>query len=145
MSLDRSQSGFVTAEGIHNLSPRETVEWCAKGAIILDIREEYISHFKQFAVPVVIRIPRVQLEKEYPRLSKDKWIIVADSSGLHSKEACQFLEQKGFTLVSNLAGGLVEWERDGMPLLTDKGEQLTGSCACQLRARDKKGRESRNE
>ena len=137
MNTDRSHSGFVTADGIRNLSPREASENCAGGAIILDIREEYISQFKKFGVPVVIQIPLRRLEREYAQLPKDKWIIVADSSGLHSKEACLLLNQKGFTQVSNLAGGLVEWERDGLPLVVDKSEKLSGSCACQLRAREK--------
>ncbi len=143
MSLDRSHSGFVTADGIHNLSPREAFDWCANGAVILDVREEYISQYKKFGACLTIQIPFGRLEYEFAQLPKDKWIIVADSSGLHSKEACLLLEQKGFTQVSNLAGGFVEWERDGMPLLTDKSEQLSGSCACQLRAREKKGEENK--
>jgi len=137
MNIDRSKSGFITADGIHNLTPREALDWCAEGAVILDIREEYISQYKKFGVPNTAQIPLAQLKDEFGLLSNDAWIIVADTSGLHSKEACLFLEQKGFTQVSNLAGGLVEWERDGMPLVTDNKEKLTGSCACQLRARDK--------
>jgi rhodanese-related sulfurtransferase len=142
MSTDRSQSGFVTADGIHNLSPREAADWCAQGAVILDVREEYISQYKKFGVPVTIQIPLGQLESQFGQLPKNKWIIVADSSGLHSKEACMLLEQNGFTQVSNLAGGLVEWERDGMPLVEDNSQKLSGSCACQLRARDAKGEEN---
>jgi rhodanese-related sulfurtransferase len=136
MTMDVTKSGFVTAEGIHNLSPREAAEWCAEGALILDIREEYISQFKKLGVPVAIQIPLSRLAREADQVPKDKWIIVADSSGLHSKEACLQLKEKGFTQISNLAGGLVEWERDGLPLVVDKSEKLSGSCACQLRARE---------
>jgi rhodanese-related sulfurtransferase len=135
--MDRSHKGFVTADGIHNLSPGEAVDWCAEGALILDVREEYISQFKKFDVPSVIQIPLGRLINEIAQLPRDKRIIVADSSGLHSKEACLFLHERGFTQVSNLAGGFVEWERDGMPFDTDKSQRLSGSCACQLRARDK--------
>ncbi len=138
MSFDRSKSGFVTADGLHNLTPREAVDWCAQGAVILDIRQDYISQYKKFGVPNTAQIPFSQLEDELGVLSKDAWVIVADSSGLHSQEACLFLEQHGFTQVSNLAGGFVEWERDGMPISVDTSERLTGSCACQLRARDAK-------
>ena len=137
MNTGDSRSGFVTADGIRNLSPREASEWCTKGAIILDVREEYISQFKKFSAPVVIWIPFSRLENECAQLPKEKPIIVADSSGLHSKEACFLLAQKGFAEVSNLAGGFVEWERDGMPVVVDTSEQLSGSCACQLRAREK--------
>jgi rhodanese-related sulfurtransferase len=138
MTIDRLHAGFVTADGVHNLSPREVLEWCEQGAVILDLRDEYINQFKKFDVPNIVQIPLDQLSDKLDQLPKDKLIIVADSSGLHSKEACRVLEQTGFTQVSNLAGGFVEWERDGMPLVTDKGERLSGSCACQLRARETK-------
>jgi rhodanese-related sulfurtransferase len=138
MSIDKSQWGFITADGIHNLTPREAADRCMEGAVILDIRQDYISQFKKFGVPNTAQIPLSQLKDEFEVLSKDAWVIVADSSGLHSKEACLFLEQNGFTQVSNLAGGFVEWERDGMPISVDTSERLTGSCACQLRARESK-------
>ncbi|MFH0991751.1 MAG: rhodanese-like domain-containing protein [bacterium] len=138
MNFDRSQSGFVTTNGMHNLSPREAAKWCSEGAITLDVREEYVNQYKKFSVPVSIQIPFSQLHQAFQQLPKDKWIIVADSSGMQSKAAYEFLQQNGYTQLSNLAGGMVEWERDGMPLLIEKSEKLTGSCACQLRARDSK-------
>lgn len=136
--MNQPEPGFLTAEGINNLSPREAAGWCVKDAVLLDIREEYISQFKKFGVPEMIQIPLSELKGKLGRLRKDAWIIVADSSGLHGREACLMLKEQGFGRVSNLAGGMVEWERDGMPLITDNSERLTGSCACQLRARDKK-------
>jgi rhodanese-related sulfurtransferase len=145
MNLDQSQSGFVTADGIHNLSPREASDWCAEGAVMLDVREEYISQYKKFGVPITIQIPFGRLNGEFDQLPKNEWIIVADSSGLHSKEVYVLLQQNGFTQVSNLAGGLVEWEKDGMPLVEDNSQKLTGSCACQLRTRSEKGEENTKE
>ncbi len=145
MNIDRTHTGFVTADGIHNLTPREAVDWCLKGAVILDIRQEYISQYKKFGVPNTAQIPLAQLKDEFEILSKEAWIIVADSTGLHSKEACLFLVKNGFPEVSNLAGGFVEWERDGMPISVDTTERLTGSCACQLRPREKKKLETRKE
>ncbi len=49
-----------------------------------------------------------------------------------------FFKDKGFENIANMAGGLVEWERDGLPLKSDKSERLSGSCACMLRKREKK-------
>jgi rhodanese-related sulfurtransferase len=138
MDFNPTDAGFMTANGIHALSPREALAWCAEGAIILDVREEYVIEFKRFSVPETIQIPFSRFESAYEQLPKDKWIIVADSSGTISRQANIFLQQKGFTHLSNLAGGMVEWERDGMPLLVDNKEKLTGSCACQLRARERK-------
>ena len=36
-----------------------------------------------------------------------------------------------------MAGGLVEWERDGLPLQVNLKEELSGQCACQLKAKKK--------
>jgi len=62
-------------------------------------------------------------------------LIVADSVGLFSHEAMIILKDLGFENIINLALGLVEWERDGMPVMIDQNERLSGSCVCQLRPR----------
>jgi hypothetical protein len=37
-----------------------------------------------------------------------------------------------------MAGGLIEWERDGLPLVIDKSERITVSCMCQPRKKREK-------
>jgi rhodanese-related sulfurtransferase len=71
-------------------------------------------------------------------LPDDIPVIVADSVGLRSHEAMEFLLSKGFDNIANLAGGIVEWESDGLPIKKDITEQLDGSCVCQLKPRHKK-------
>lgn len=130
--------GFDNA-GIRNLTPRETLDICRKGAILIDVREGYMNRFKMMDVPEVIYCPFSILEEAYKNLPIDKPMIFADAAGLQSKEAIMFLIDKGFgDHIANMAGGLVEWERDGLPLIIDKSEKLSGSCMCQLRPRNKK-------
>ena len=138
MGFNPTIAGFMTANGIHNLSPREALAWCLEGAIMLDVREEYVNEYKKFSVPESIQIPFSTLESADEQIPKERWIIVADSAGTISRQAFILLQQKGFAHLSILAGGMIEWERDGMPLLVDNKERLTGSCACQLRARNRK-------
>lgn len=78
------------------------------------------------------------LAETYLQLPKNKTLIFADAVGLRSREAVWFLKEKGIKNIANMAGGLVEWERDGLPLKVDKSEILTGSCMCTLRKRNKK-------
>jgi hypothetical protein len=33
------------------------------------------------------------------------------------------------------SGGLVNWERDGMPVKIDKNFELNGACVCRLRTK----------
>jgi rhodanese-related sulfurtransferase len=131
-------NGFLSG-GIFNLTPKQTLILCNKGALLIDVREEYMNRFKMMDVPEVIYCPYSILEESYMNLPLDKPLIFADASGIHSKESVKMLMDKGFsTRIANMAGGLIEWERDGLPLIIDKTEKLSGSCMCQLRPRNNK-------
>lgn len=130
--------GFKSG-GILNVTPRQALELCKKGALLVDVREADLSRFKMFDVPEIIYCPYSILEETFHALPADRLLIFADAAGLHSREATVLAIQKGIEdRVINLAGGLIEWERDEMPLIIDKSEKLSGSCMCQLRPRDKK-------
>jgi rhodanese-related sulfurtransferase len=107
------------------------------GAVIIDIREKAFTDYKQFDVPDVVCIPLSELEKSIDKLPKAKHLIIADTSGLHSREAANMLHKNSYTDISVLAGGIVEWDRDCQPLKENLSERLTGSCVCMLRARDR--------
>jgi len=128
----------IRSEGLIHVSPREAHELCLKGACLLDVREEYLGAFKQFDVPYIIYMPLSEIGQKFAELPDDMHFIVADSVGLRSKEAAQLLITKGFLMIANLAGGMVEWDRDGLPVITDTKERLSGSCMCQLKPREKK-------
>ena len=130
--------GFISA-GIMNVTPRQALSLCQQGAVLIDVREEVLSRFKMFGVPEVIYCPFSILEETYEHLPQDKPMIFADAAGLHSKAAVKLLMDKGLVdKIANLAGGLVEWERDELPLVIDRSEHLSGACICQLRPRNKK-------
>ena len=124
--------GFVSC-GIFNVTPHEAFELCSKGAVIVDVREVYLNNFKNFSVPEILFLPKSRLEKEFLELPQDKYLIFADTVGLRSKEVVTFLKEKGFEKIANMAGGIVDWERDGLPVKTDTASRLSGSCMCQLK------------
>ncbi|HNW75015.1 MAG TPA: rhodanese-like domain-containing protein [Bacteroidales bacterium] len=133
-----SGTGFISG-GIRNVTPRQALELCRRGALMVDVREAVLSRFKMFDVPEILYCPYSILEETFQELPSDKPLIFADAAGLHSREAVILAMKKGIEdRVANLAGGLIEWERDEMPLIIDKSEKLSGSCMCQLRPRDKK-------
>ena len=142
MTADKAMHKFfenigIRSSGMLHLSPRESYEICRKGAIIVDVREAYLTGFKQFDVKNVLYCPKSKLDQFYQDLPGNEALICADSSGLRSKEAVRFLQEKGFANIANMAGGIVEWERDGLPLQIDVKERLSGSCVCQLKKREK--------
>jgi rhodanese-related sulfurtransferase len=126
--------GFLSC-GILHVSPHEAFELCGKGAVIVDVREEYLNNFKHFDVPKILYIPLSKLVQQLSELPMDNYLIFADSVGLRSKEAVVLLKNKRLKDIANMAGGIVDWERDGLPLKTNVEERLSGSCMCQLKPR----------
>ena len=120
-------------DGIIHLSPNEAFKVLKSDAILLDVRENYETIGKTFGVENVIYLPKSEFLEKFNELPKDKPLVIADSVGLRSKKIYIFLANNGFSNLANLNGGIVDWEKDGLPMNIDKGEMLTGSCLCQLR------------
>lgn len=126
------------SNGIFNLSPLQAFELCQQGAVIVDVREEYLNRYKFFDVPQLIFCPKKKLTELLEKLPADKPLIVADASGIHSPEAVKILMESGFSgRCANLSGGLVDWEHSGLPILIDINERLSGQCVCQLKPRER--------
>ena len=125
--------GF-TIDGILHLSPKQAYECCLTGAIILDVREDYEVAIKDFGIKEKLLCPFTDFEKQCITLPRDKPLIVADCVGIHSHDTARILIGKGFTMTANMAGGIVDWERDGLPMKTDI-ESMNGPCACQIKSR----------
>jgi rhodanese-related sulfurtransferase len=134
----------IFSSGILHVSPKEAFELLNKGALIVDVREESLISCKSFDVPEVVYLPESKLEKEFKKLPVKKYLIFSDSVGLRSKEAVLFLMDKGFRRIANMAGGIVDWERDGLPVTTDITSRLSGSCMCQLKPREGAKRQMKN-
>jgi hydroxyacylglutathione hydrolase len=117
---------------------KEAFDLLANGeAALLDIRIGYLHDFKQFAVPYSVHIPFSDLTERINELPKDMYFICADSTGINSRKAAQILLDHGFVEAGNLSGGMVDWERIGLPTGINLTETLTGSCMCQLKKRRK--------
>ena len=129
----------IQSNGIYNLSPLQAYKLCQEGAVIIDVREEYLNRFKIFDVEGLIFCPKKILSELITNLPVDKPLIIADASGIHSPEAVKMLIDQGFAgSCANLSGGLVGWEHAGLPVVINYEERLSGQCVCQLKPREKK-------
>jgi rhodanese-related sulfurtransferase len=124
------------SQGILHLSAKEAYALCEKGAALLDVRKDIMNQYKVFDVNEVIYCPYNSIVQNILLLPKNKPLIVADAVGLHSKEVLLALVENGFENLANLAGGIMEWERDGLPIKIDKKFELNGACVCRLRPRN---------
>ncbi len=123
----------ILIQGVRNVTPGEAMELCKKGAIMLDIRPLYESDYRAFDVAEIILAPANEYNIWKETLSADKCYIVADASGLKSRMIARQMIDEGYSLVVNLSGGIVDWERSGCPVKVNKESKLTGSCLCQLK------------
>lgn len=123
----------LVINGIINLSPKEVFEECNSGAMILDLRRENEIKYKSFPFENTMFARPDEVRANFENLPKDALIIVADNSGLRSKEIVLFLNEKDFENVANLIGGMFEWDKDQLPIEVNNMERLNGSCLCQMR------------
>ncbi len=124
--------------GIVHLTGKEVIELMHEGAVLVDIREEFETDARQFDLDPVIFIPNSEFRDYYSELPHDRFLIIADSVGLRSKEAVLFLMDHGYEHVLNLAGGIVDWERAGFKIIKDPKQMLHGQCACMLKRKHTK-------
>lgn len=141
MSVRKSifdNAGFESS-GFLNLTPREAFTLLKKQkAILVDVREKNLAGYRQFDCPTVLYIPLSEISQRMSEIPNNKPVIMADSAGLRSHEAMEVIIKNGYKNVANLAGGLVEWERDQLPVTINTKQRLSGSCMCQLRHRENK-------
>lgn len=127
----------IMHHGVLSLSPREVHELLGLGLTIVDLRNPDYMAYKAFDTVHIINLPYEQFDEGKSSLDPEMYYVLADASGIHSREYAERLQGMGFKHVASLSGGFVEWERDGLPVRVNVGERLTGACACQLKPREK--------
>jgi len=129
----------IVSQNIVHLSAKEAFELCTNhNAILVDVREEYMLGSKMFDVKEMIYCPYSSLSENFEKFDNERILIFADAVGLKSKESVIFMQSKGFENIANLAGGIVDWDRDNFPIHNDFSKRLSGQCMCQLKYRENK-------
>jgi rhodanese-related sulfurtransferase len=123
--------------GLRFISPRNAFPLCLQGAVMVDLRPDWEGAFKRPDVPELMLLPYTEIDQHINLVPRDRFLILGDCVGLRSKEVLIKLINLGFTNIVSMAGGFVDWERDGLPIVVDMQERLTGSCMCQLKPREK--------
>lgn len=91
-----------------------------KKIVLIDCREQNewdTGHIKEAKL-----MPLGQIEELSKNLDKNSKIIIQCRSGQRSMRACMFLEDQGFTDLTNLEGGIIGWVQSGYPIVEPKEE-----------------------
>ncbi|MFN7958168.1 MAG: rhodanese-like domain-containing protein [Holophagaceae bacterium] len=133
--MDVFEGKGMIIQGLRFLSPRETWHALEQGAVLLDLRSDELMEMKAFQVPAQIHVPHRDLEAHCGSLPPGRPLVLADSSGVFTKAAAHFLLEHGFPQVACLNGGMLAWDQEGLPVVTDPEALLHGECACVMRSR----------
>jgi glyoxylase-like metal-dependent hydrolase (beta-lactamase superfamily II)/rhodanese-related sulfurtransferase len=105
----------VTFAGIPELQP----DWIAENpgrAQVLDVREpdEFTGSLGHIAGAILI--PLGSLNQRFSEMEKSKPVVVVCRSGARSAQATVMLKNAGFPRVANLAGGMLRWRAQHLPV-----------------------------
>jgi len=86
------------------------------GAFILDVRQP--DEWNTGHIPGATLIPLDQLASRVNELPRDQEIVVVCRSGNRSAQGRDILLDAGFTQVTSMAGGMIQWESAGYPTVS---------------------------
>ncbi len=86
------------------------------GAYILDVREP--SEWTQAHISGAALIPLGDLPNRLNEVPKDREVVVVCRTGHRSVQGRDILLQAGFVQVTSMAGGLTQWQAQGLPVAT---------------------------
>ena len=99
---------------IPEVDPQEAKARIEAGAYHVDVRER--DEIRAKRIPGGTPLPLSSfLEKYEVALPNDRPIVVSCRSGARSGQVTAFLIERGYDAV-NLAGGIIAWENDGLPV-----------------------------
>jgi molybdopterin/thiamine biosynthesis adenylyltransferase/rhodanese-related sulfurtransferase len=101
---------------IREISATEASARRAAGATIVDVREQV--EWDAGHIPGAVFIPLGQLGQDIEAAIPDKGteLVIQCRSGARSARGTELLQQLGYTNVVNLAGGILDWQAQGLPV-----------------------------
>jgi rhodanese-related sulfurtransferase len=108
------------ARGGRALTPQEAVNLINReGAVVVDLREH--REFEGGHIVDAINIPQSALDRRIAELDayRERPLVLACRLGQHAGTAGTMLRKAGFARVNRLAGGMIEWRSQNLPVVKD--------------------------
>jgi rhodanese-related sulfurtransferase len=83
---------------------------------VVDVREVEEWHGELGRIPGAALVPLGELEQRQDELRGDGPLLLVCRSGNRSGKACARLLELGFEAPTNLAGGMLAWNEEGLPV-----------------------------
>jgi rhodanese-related sulfurtransferase len=106
---------FLFGPKVEQADVKEVADALPKdGGVLVDVREPH--EWRSGHAPAAKHIPLQQLPAQLSSLPKDAPIYLICRSGNRSHTAAAFLQRNGFERPVNVRGGMIAWQRAGLPI-----------------------------
>lgn len=110
---------FLTFAQINNVTVDEAQDLIKEEVVFLDVRENNEVEKLAYQVEGLVHVPLSEIEERYKEIPTDQKVIVACRSGKRSMKAIDILQEKGYSNLVNLEGGINTWQGKGYPVIID--------------------------
>ena len=94
---------------------REGSGGSTEAPLVVDVREP--NEFAAVRLEGVALVPMSQFATRYEELPRDRPLLLMCAAGSRSAAATAHLLRNGWTDATNVAGGITEWEKAGLPVV----------------------------
>ncbi len=136
MIIDKLLANSYEIDGMRFITPKKAYPLLKEGLLLIDLRPLSESTFKQAKVERLLLLPYTDFPDRIADIPTDHPILIGDAVGIQTKNIYKELIKMGYRNVFALAGGFVDWERDGLPMEENVNQRLSGACVCQLKPRE---------
>ncbi len=105
---------FFHKPDVAELTPEQTKTRQKAGAVIVDVREPH--EWQEGHISGAVHIPLGSLSRRLRELDPSREVIAVCRSGHRNITAAQMLHQGGFSQVRSMAGGMISWMRQRLPV-----------------------------
>jgi len=105
-----------TASYPAEVSVNQAYDLYQEGTFVLDVREQ--SEWDQGHIPGASLIPLGELPDRLEDIPADTEVVVVCRTGNRSATGRDILRQAGFAQTASMAGGMVQWQNAGYPVVS---------------------------
>lgn len=105
------------AASFNLIDPPQAQTMFRQGALVIDVREPH--EYNEVHAPGSLLVPLGQLAARASefRAFENRPVVLICRSGQRSAAAAELLVQQGFKSVYNVQGGIIAWEKAGLPVI----------------------------
>lgn len=109
-------AGLAIAAPMQNIDPHQAQAMFRQGALILDVREPHEYNEIHAAGSLLVPLAQLAARANEFRAFENRPVILICRLGQRSAVAAEMLAQQGFKSVYNVQGGIIAWEKAGLPV-----------------------------